>query len=500
MSDQMLSGSQSAPPVKWDSNYLSLVSAYGIVCGLMCPLAISSTFLRETGLSHGAGDSFGALFLVFYGITMLVLAALRKFADKRRYQFEMPLAIAAVFTGNMLMLLVNVGELRADAPYALAAAALIGSGLASLELMLMTKATEISHDKGIHLTQAVSAAFFTGTIISVAIFLATGTLEIAFALSAASLLWIPYAKGVVPKGYASDLAFSRAGMRGFAKAILCIAALSFVFGVVSQVAAITGEDLVPIELQGVAGLGTASLLLFALGRKRSVPSMGAFYGMLFPIVAAALVLLPFITVPAANMAVTILVFIAYYMASLNVRIVICELAHQERASVKLHLGLALGITSFLILLGVAFGSSMLNDSNPALDLSAVSLVSLFILAMASFLLSRMDLQDEDRAAMSPSTTPATAKSASAVKNEEGTSRFNTPAATFARNQGLTTRETEVFVLLIHGRTREYIATELGISANTVKGHIRNVYQKCNVSSKQDLLDLYEIYLSKQTQQ
>lgn len=205
MSDQMLSGSQSAPSVKWDSNYLLLVSAYGIVCGLMFPLAISSTFLRETGLSHGAGDSFGALFLVFYGITMLVLAALRKFADKRRYQFEMPLAIAAVFTGNMLMLLVNVGELRADAPYALAAAALIGSGLASLELMLMTKATEISHDKGAHLTQAVSAAFFTGTIISVAIFLATGTLEIAFALSAASLLWIPYAKGVVPKGYASDL-------------------------------------------------------------------------------------------------------------------------------------------------------------------------------------------------------------------------------------------------------------------------------------------------------
>ena len=43
---------------------------YGIVCGLTFPLMISSTFLREMSLSHGAGDAFGALFFLAYALTM----------------------------------------------------------------------------------------------------------------------------------------------------------------------------------------------------------------------------------------------------------------------------------------------------------------------------------------------------------------------------------------------------------------------------------------------
>lgn len=133
-------------------------------------------------------------------------------------------------------------------------------------------------------------------------------------------------------------------MRGYVKAILCLAVLSFVFGAVSQIAAVTGEDIIPVEFQGVAGLALASATAFVLSRKRSAPSAGAFYNMLFPVVAAMLVSLPFITVPAINMAATVLVFVAYYMASLNVRVIVCELASQEHASVKLHLGLVLGIS------------------------------------------------------------------------------------------------------------------------------------------------------------
>ena len=43
---------------------------YGIVCGLTFPLMISSTFLQEMSLSHGAGDAFGALFFLAYALTM----------------------------------------------------------------------------------------------------------------------------------------------------------------------------------------------------------------------------------------------------------------------------------------------------------------------------------------------------------------------------------------------------------------------------------------------
>ena len=60
--------------------------------------------------------------------------------------------------------------------------------------------------------------------------------------------------------------------------------------------------------------------------------------------------------------------------------------------------------------------------------------------------------------------------------------------------GLTARESEVAALLGRGRTVGYVADELGISHNTVKGYIKNVYAKCDVHSRQDLIDLIESFL------
>lgn len=59
---------------------------YGIVCGLTFPLMISSTFLQEMSLSHGAGDAFGALFFLAYALTMAGTAlayALRRKPTRR---------------------------------------------------------------------------------------------------------------------------------------------------------------------------------------------------------------------------------------------------------------------------------------------------------------------------------------------------------------------------------------------------------------------------------
>ena len=60
---------------------------------------------------------------------------------------------------------------------------------------------------------------------------------------------------------------------------------------------------------------------------------------------------------------------------------------------------------------------------------------------------------------------------------------------------LTAREREVLSLLGRGRTASYIADELGISYNTAKGHIKNLYAKCDVHSRQELIDLLEDALS-----
>jgi len=50
---------------------------------------------------------------------------------------------------------------------------------------------------------------------------------------------------------------------------------------------------------------------------------------------------------------------------------------------------------------------------------------------------------------------------------------------------LTTRETEVLKNLAQGKTYDYIAKELNISKDTVKTHIRHIYEKLQVSNKSD---------------
>ena len=56
---------------------------------------------------------------------------------------------------------------------------------------------------------------------------------------------------------------------------------------------------------------------------------------------------------------------------------------------------------------------------------------------------------------------------------------------------LSAREVDVLRLLARGRTTVRIEAELGISSNTVNTHVKHVFQKLGVHSRQELLDLLE---------
>ncbi len=62
-------------------------------------------------------------------------------------------------------------------------------------------------------------------------------------------------------------------------------------------------------------------------------------------------------------------------------------------------------------------------------------------------------------------------------------------ARIARHFGLTHREEEVLALLTQGKTASDIESVLFISHNTVKGHIRHVYAKLGVHSRDDAVEL-----------
>ena len=63
-------------------------------------------------------------------------------------------------------------------------------------------------------------------------------------------------------------------------------------------------------------------------------------------------------------------------------------------------------------------------------------------------------------------------------------------ARIAAKGGLSARETEVLGYLTRGRSQPYIRDALVLSKNTVASHVKHIYQKLNVHSRQELLDLF----------
>ena len=55
---------------------------------------------------------------------------------------------------------------------------------------------------------------------------------------------------------------------------------------------------------------------------------------------------------------------------------------------------------------------------------------------------------------------------------------------------LTRREMEVLADLAAGRTNKQIARDLGVSLNTIKFHVRNLFQKLGVNSRSQAISMY----------
>lgn len=67
-----------------------------------------------------------------------------------------------------------------------------------------------------------------------------------------------------------------------------------------------------------------------------------------------------------------------------------------------------------------------------------------------------------------------------------------PASTYeriAQDHDLSARELEVLILLGDGRSAKYVSEALTISFNTARSHIRHIYEKLDVHSKQELIDM-----------
>jgi LuxR family maltose regulon positive regulatory protein len=73
---------------------------------------------------------------------------------------------------------------------------------------------------------------------------------------------------------------------------------------------------------------------------------------------------------------------------------------------------------------------------------------------------------------------------------------NQPDLTSALEAGLTSREVEVVRMLLAGKSAKEISTDLSVSINTAKAHIKNIYKKCDVHNRRGLLAWAKTHLSR----
>lgn len=140
--------------------------------------------------------------------------------------------------------------------------------------------------------------------------------------------------------------------------------------------------------------------------------------------------------------------------------------------------------SGLSLLGGQLIGFLLSALTTLLEVSRSNLcfLTLFALMLSSLLIVTNDTLWAEWGGVKPS-------------EAETMGTFRRACASIADAHGLTPRETEVFNLVVHGRSMAHIAESLVISRDTVKTHCRSIYHKLGIHSQQEAINLVEAEMS-----
>ena len=160
-----------------------------------------------------------------------------------------------------------------------------------------------------------------------------------------------------------------------------------------------------------------------------------------------------------------------------------RLARKARRPVSLFIGIGACATYSGLLIGYLLGAkwaALATQQAMSIQLYCLALVGVFAFAM--LLVPRNDPAWSG----APLQEPAREEPPS-----EPQKTFDAICVELAARYALSKRETDVFRLLAQGRSQPYIRDALFLSKNTVSTHIRHIYRKLDIHSKEELIDLLD---------
>lgn len=264
--------------------------------------------------------------------------------------------------------------------------------------------------------------------------------------------------------------------------VLGTAILSFMSGLMLQLS--LSQD-IPLETFQSTSLVTQAVVVVALLLPalfvRNQPGLGSVYKVALPLSAAGFLLLPLIWNGVGGLA-NACAQLGTLVAGIILWCMIASAVHDTKLPAALLFSCSLLCTNAAQLAGTLVG--MLNAHTLGqgdLALTAVALVAVYLVAMVSmFLFKDRTLQGE-----------GFELEEAVPQSEQQGDALEARCASVAESHGFTPREAEILVHLGQGRTARAISERLVVSENTVKYHIKSIYQKLDVHSRDEVIDLIE---------
>lgn len=255
-------------------------------------------------------------------------------------------------------------------------------------------------------------------------------------------------------------------------------------------------------------VGAIIVFCFVVFVMHRMPKVSTVSRVIMPVLAAMLVFLPFLS-ETYNLVFYMLLLGSYYFVALLITYLVAEVAHVRRVSPYVLMGVTMGVARvFLVvaLLGgfaaAVAGGGPSDEGEHTMRYLVIIVVVLYALCMALVFFSRDRKRRREGASQSAgqdgprvdgalAAAQADAAATQADAASEGERALESRCAAVAREGGLTEREAEVLVYLARGRTKAYIAEALFVTENTVRSHVRNIYSKLGIHTRQQLIDLVE---------